>query len=387
MFKIRTLNNISPKGLERLPRERYEVGVDLAQPDAILLRSHDMHDMALPASLKAVARAGAGVNNIPVSRLSEQGVAVFNTPGANANAVKELVIAGMLLAARNLCQAWHYVQGVQGDAETLQRRIEADKKRFAGYELAGRTLGVIGLGAIGVQVANGARALGMHVIGFDPSITVERAWQLSSGVVQAASIEQLMRGADFVSVHVPLLETTRNLLDAERLRLLPAGAVLLNFARDGIVEHSAVLEALDAQRLRAYVCDFPDPELAGHAGVLALPHLGASTGEAEENCAVMAVEQLRDYLENGNVRMSVNLPQISLERSGTARLAIINRNVPDMLGQISHQLGQVGVNILHMVNESRGALACTLVDTDAQVDETVRDTIAAIDGVLNVRVL
>lgn len=387
MFKILTLNNISERGLERLPRDRYEVASAVGQPDAILLRSQNMHEMALPDSLKAVARAGAGVNNIPVAQLSARGVPVFNAPGANANAVKELVIAGMLLAARNLCQAWAYVESLETEGEALSKQVEAGKKQFAGFELPGRTLGVIGLGAIGVQVANSARELGMQVIGYDPQLTVERAWQLSADVRHGGSIEEVLRAADFVSFHVPLVESTRNLLNRERVRLLPKGAVVLNFAREGIVDNAAVCAALKEGALSAYVCDFPAPELRGQSRVLALPHLGASTHEAEENCAVMVVDHLRDYLENGNVRMSVNFPDILLERSGQARLAVVNRNVPDMLGQISHHLGRAGVNILHMINESRGEQAYTLVDVDTSIDTSTRETIAAIDGVLNVRVL
>jgi D-3-phosphoglycerate dehydrogenase len=387
MFKILTLNNISVKGLERLPREEYEVASEISHPDAILLRSYNMHEMVLPDSLKAVARAGAGVNNIPVQRLSDLGLPVFNAPGANANAVKELVIAGMLLAARNICQAWRYTSELEGDDESLHKQVEAGKKQFSGFELPGRTLGVVGLGAIGVQVANSARALGMNVIGFDPKITVERAWQLSSGVVQGGSIEEVLRSSDFVTFHVPLNDATRNLINEERIRLLPEGAVLLNFARDGIVNNQAVAAAIEAGHLHAYVCDFPARELKGKPGIITLPHLGASTGEAEENCAVMVVDQLRDYLENGNVRNSVNFPDIALPRSGKTRLAVANRNVPDMVGQISHHLGEAGVNILHMINESRGELAYTLVDVEADIDEPTRAAIAAISGVLNVRVL
>lgn len=387
MFKILTLNDISARGLDRLPRERYEVASDIVHPDAILLRSYDMHDMELPDSLKAVARAGAGVNNIPVRMLGERGIPVFNAPGANANAVKELVIAGMLLAARNICQAWRYAVGLDGGDDALHEQVEAGKKRFSGFELPGRTLGVIGLGAIGVQVANSARALGMNVIGFDPKITVERAWQLSSGVVQGDSLEEVLRGSDFVTFHVPLNDATRNLLDRDRLHLLPQGAVVLNFAREGIVDNRAVCDALDRGDLHAYVCDFPASDLRGRPHVIALPHLGASTREAEENCAVMVVERLRDYLENGNVRNSVNFPDVSLPRSGQARLAVVNKNVPDMLGQISHHLGQAGVNILHMINESRGDLAYTLVDVESTIAAPTCETIAAIGGVLNVRVL
>ncbi len=386
-FGILTLDAISPRGLLRFPPERYQVGDTIAQPDAILLRSHDLHNMSIPSSLLAVARAGAGVNNIPIAKLDELGVAVFNTPGANANAVKELVIAAMLVAARNLCAAWKYAAALSDDEGTIVRRVEQEKKRFSGFELANKTLGVVGLGAVGVKVANAAAELGMEVIGYDPAITVERAWQLSSRVRQAGGLEEVLRAPDFLSLHVPLLESTRQLMDAKRIALLKQGSVLLNFSRPEVVDAKAVSTALQANRLHAYVSDFPLPELQGQPKAITFPHLGASTVEAEENCAIMAAEQLRDYLENGNVRQSVNFPDIRLERSGVSRLAVINRNVPDRLGRISHYLGQAGVNILHLVNESKGNLACTLVDVDAPIDTTVVDTIAAIEGVLRVRVL
>ena len=387
MFKILTLNNISVKGLERLPRERYEVASEIAHPDAVLVRSAKMHDMALPDSLKAVGRAGAGVNNIPVERMSEKGIVVFNAPGANANAVKELVVAGMLLAARNICAAWDYTRRLDGDEASLNKQVEAGKKQFVGFELPGRTLGVIGLGAIGVLVANAARALGMNVIGFDPKITLERAWQLSADVQRATSVDDLLARADFITFHVPLTDATRNLINRDRLRLMKKGAVVLNFARDGIVDEEALREQLDGGAIHAYVTDFPLRAHQGHSRIIALPHLGASTGEAEENCAIMVAEQVREYLENGNVRNSVNFPDVFLPRAGAARLAVVNRNLPDMVGQISHRLGKAGVNIAHMVNESRGELAYTLMDVEGQVDAATADAIAAIDGVLRVRVL
>ena len=387
MFRVRTLNNISVKGLERLPRERYEVASDFTNPDAILLRSFDMHAMEIPPGLKAVGRAGAGVNNIPVERLSALGIPVFNAPGANANAVKELVIAGMLIAARNLCPAWDYARQLAGSDEAIHREVEAGKKRFAGFELPGRVLGVIGLGAIGVQVANAARALGMRVIGYDPRITVERAWQLSSDVEQATTVAEVLTRADFVTFHVPLVEATRHMISRERLRDMREGVVILNFARPGIVDEAAVLEAIEAGRVHAYVCDFPAGHLQGRPGVIALPHLGASTVEAEENCAVMVAEQLRDYLENGNIVNAVNFPQVVLPRQGAARLAVVNANRPDMVGQISHDLGRGGLNIVHMLNESKGELAYTLVDVESEIDDEVVETIRRIDGVLNVRVI
>ncbi|GIX21271.1 MAG: D-3-phosphoglycerate dehydrogenase [Gammaproteobacteria bacterium] len=357
-------------------------------PDAIVLRSFKMHDMPIPDSLKAVGRAGAGVNNIPVERLSARGIPVFNTPGANANAVKELVIAGMLLAARNLCQAWRYVLELDAaDDETLNKQVEDGKKRFAGIELPGRTLGVVGLGAIGVLVANAARALGMRVIGYDPHITVESAWRLSSDIVQAGGLDEVLREADFLTVHVPLNDQTRHMIDAARLDKMKDGVVLLNFARAGILDDAAVLAALERGKAAAYVTDFPSLTLRGHPRVIALPHLGASTREAEENCAVMVVDQIRDFLENGNIRNSVNFPAVSLPRAGVQRLAVANANRPDMVAQISHVLGSSDVNIVHMVNESRGQLAYTLIDVDSPVSPELVERIRGIEGVLSLRLL
>ncbi|SEP93212.1 D-3-phosphoglycerate dehydrogenase [Ectothiorhodospira magna] len=387
MYKILTLNNISPRGLDRFGHEHYEVASEISQPDAVMVRSFNMHQMEIPASLKAVGRAGAGVNNIPLEAMTERGVAVFNAPGANANAVKELVLAGMLLAARNICQAWDYTRNLTGDDATLHKQVEAGKKQFSGFELPGRTLGVVGLGAIGVQVANAARALGMNVIGFDPHITVRAAWLLDAGVQQALSVDDLIARCDMVTFHVPLNDHTRHLLNRERLHSMRDGAVVLNFAREGIVDEAAVLEALEAGKLRSYVCDFPSNNLMGKAGVIALPHLGASTQEAEENCAVMVADQLREYLEHGNVRNSVNLPEVVLPRAGKTRLAVINRNLPDMVGQISHVLGQNSINIVHMVNESRAGVAYNLIDVEDEIGEEAARAIAGIDGVLRVRVL
>ncbi len=388
MYKILTLNNIAVAGLERLPRDRYEVASEITHPDAILLRSYNMHEMPIPASLQCVGRAGAGVNNIPVDKLSEQGIPVFNAPGANANAVKELVVAGMLLAARNICQAWDFTRQLQGDDAELARAVEQGKKRFAGFELAGRTLGVVGLGAIGRQVANTALELGMHVVGFDPGITVQGAWQLSSRVEQAASVDDLLSKVDFVSFHVPLVETTRNMINAERLRLMRDGVSILNFARGGIVDETAVLAALDEGRVNAYVCDFPSNANRQHPRVIALPHLGASTAEAEENCAVMVAEQIRDYLEHGNIVNSVNFPEVRMPRSGgSSRLAVANRNVPNMVGQITTALAEANLNIIDLLNKSRGEVAYTLVDVEGKIAPALAESIAAIDGVLRVRVL
>jgi D-3-phosphoglycerate dehydrogenase len=387
MLKILTLNNISVKGLERLPRDAYEVASEIAHPDAILVRSYNMHGMEIPETLTAVGRAGAGVNNIPVDRMSERGIPVFNAPGANANAVKELVVAGMLLACRNICQAWDYAVHLEGDDSGIHKAVEAGKKRFVGFELPGRTLGVVGLGAIGVQVANAARALGMKVIGYDPTVTVQRAWQLSSEVEQANSIDELLPHVDFITFHIPLLESTRNKINAERLQLMRDGVVILNFARNGIVDDAAVVAAIEAGKVYAYVCDFPNNLLKDHPRVITLPHLGASTREAEENCAVMVADELREYLENGNIKNSVNLPQVSLPRTGVARLAVVNANVPDMVAKISHDLGKAGVNILRMVNESNGRLAYTLLDTETEIVPQIVDKLSATEGVLKVRVL
>lgn len=387
-FRILTLNNISVRGLERLPRDRYEVASEIGHPDAVLLRSANMHDMEVPASVKAIARAGAGTNNIPVAKFSKLGMPVFNAPGANANAVKELVIAGLFLAARNVCPAWEYVRGLKGSDEQLDQEVEKGKKKFVGYELPGRTLGVIGLGAIGVEVANTAHALGMRVLGFDPQITVQRAWQLSSGVEQALSLDDLFSRCDMVTVHVPLVEGTRNLVNANRLKLLRDKGVILNFARAGIVDEHAVLDALNGNKLGAYICDFPTTLLKDHAKVVALPHLGASTGEAEENCAVMVVDTLRDFLENGNVRNSVNFPEAVLPRTaGATRLSIVNENVPNMVGQISTALAAANLNIADLLNKSRSDLAYTLIDIDGVVSPPVLQQLNAIHGVLAVRSL
>lgn len=388
MYKILTLNHISVAGLERLPRDRYEVASEILHPDAILVRSHKMHDMEIPPTLKAVGRAGAGVNNIPVDKMSGRGIPVFNAPGANANAVKELVIASMLNACRNICAAWDFSRRLEGDDASIDKQTEAGKKNYAGFELPGRTLGVVGLGAIGREVANAAIALGMKVIGFDPGITVEGAWRLSSQVQKAASFDDMVGKVDFITFHVPLIDATRNMLNAERLRQAKQGLVVLNFARKGIVDDEAVVAAIDSGKVYGYVCDFPTNLLKQHPRVITLPHLGASTQEAEDNCAVMVAEQVRDYLENGNVVNSVNFPEVVMSRSeGTYRLTVVNSNVPNMLSQISSDLGKAGLNIIDMLNKSRGDLAYTVVDVDRPVPANVVSEIAAIDGVLAVRVI
>jgi D-3-phosphoglycerate dehydrogenase len=385
-FRIAVYNAISPRGLEHFPAERYSVGKGVGNPDAILLRSHVLQESEIPATVKAIGRAGAGVNNIPVEAMSRRGVPVFNAPGANANAVKELVLAAILAASRNLVPAAAYVQSLP-PGEDFDKRVEDGKKQFAGHELPGRTLGVIGLGAIGGLVADTAIKLGMKVLGYDPDITVENAWRLPATVRKAHSIDEVLKGSDFVSLHVPLVEGTRNLIDAKRLALARRGLILLNFSREGIVDEGAVIAALAEKRLRKYVTDFPSPALAHHAGVLALPHLGASTEEAEENCALMVVDQVREFLEQGTIRNSVNFPAVEMARESPYRIAIANANVPNMVGQISTTMAQAGLNIHNMVNKSRGEMAYTLVDLDSAAAPEVIERIAHIPGVLAIRAI
>ena len=385
--RILTLNQISSQGLHRFPAARYTVGKAVENPDAILVRSHDMHAMAIPASVRAIGRAGAGTNNIPVAEMSRRGIPVFNAPGANANAVRELVLAALLLAARNVIPALGYVAGLDAAAPDLERQVEDGKKQFAGVELPQRTLGIIGLGAIGSLVADTAIKLGMKVTGFDPEITVDAAWRLPATVRRANSIEELLKQADFVTLHLPLLPATRNVIDEKRLALMKHGAVLLNFARDALVDDAAVVAALHARRLKYYFCDFPGPVLLHEPGVVALPHLGASTEEAEANCAVMVVDQVREYLENGGIANAVNFPNVEMPRESPHRLAIANANVPNMLGQISTAMAHAGLNIHNMVNKSRGDMAYTLVDVDSPVADSVLATLRAITGVLSVRYL
>lgn len=387
MIKILTLNNISSAGLARLPRDKYQVSDDLSEPDAVMLRSYDMHTYPVAKTLKAVARAGAGVNNIPYQAMAARGIPVFNAPGANAQAVMELTIAGMLMAARNVSAALDFARGLQGDDETKKRLVEEGKKQFVGFELPGRTLGVIGLGAVGVKVANAALQLGMRVVGHDPDITVSRAWQLSSEVRQASSVDELLRCSDVVSVHVPLNDRTRNLIDSRGLGIMRERATVLNFSREGIVDNEAIVAAIASGRLHAYVCDFPSGRLAGRPGVIALPHIGASTEEAEDNCAVMIADQLRDYFEEGNVRNSVNFPEVVIPRNEGNRVALVNANVPNMLGQISTTLADAGLNIIDMLNKSRGEIAYTLADVDEPIPAAVIARLAAIDGVIVARAL
>ena len=387
-FRILTLNQISARGLARFPAERYQVGADVSDPDAILVRSAQLHDTGIAPSVRAIGRAGVGVNNIPVDHMSRRGVPVFNTPGANANAVKELVLAGLLLAARNIGPAWLFARALSGDDAAIEAAVEAGKKRFVGFELPGRTLGVVGLGAVGVEVANSALALGMKVLGYDPQLTVQRAWQLSSSAEQALSLEDLFARADAITVHVPLNEATQALVNRARLALMRDGGTILNFARAAIVDEAAVVAALDAGRLHAYVCDFPHCALKDHPRVITLPHLGASTSEAEENCAIMVAEQVRDFLENGNIRNSVNYPDTVLPRvPNTTRLGVANRNVPNMVGQISTALAAHGINIADLLNKSRGDYAYTLIDADGALGAGLLEEIRAIDGVLSARLL
>lgn len=385
--KVLVLNKISSHGLKRLPSEAFEISGDLTDPDAILLRSFDMHSMDIPASVQAVARAGAGTNNIPIPVLSARGVPVFNSPGANANAVRELVLAGILIAARNLGPAMKFVSALQGDDATMSKTVEDGKKSFAGIELPSRTLGIIGLGAIGGLVADTALKLGMHVLGYDPEISVDQAWRLSSQVKRAHSVEDVLKHSDFVTLHVPLVAATKHLINVERLALMKHSAVLLNFSREGIVEEQAVKNALDGKKLHSYICDFPTILLKDHPSVVALPHLGASTQEAEDNCAVMVVDQLRDYLENGNVLNAVNFPNVQMSREAAHRVAVASANIPNMVGQISTAMATAGINIHNMVNKSRGDIAYTMLDLDSPAPEDALCKIKAIEGVMNVRTL
>jgi D-3-phosphoglycerate dehydrogenase len=387
MQSILVLNQISPLGLNRLPASLYKVGKDVADPVAILLRSADLHKATIPASVRAIARAGAGTNNIPVDAMSARGVPVFNAPGANANAVKELVLAGMLMASRHLLPALRFVDKLDAGAAGLDARVEDGKKAFAGTELAGRTLGVIGLGKIGCLVADAGVKLGMHVLGFDPEITVDAAWSLPSQVKRAGSVNEVLKSSHFVTLHVPLVAATRELVNASNIGLMRHDAVLLNFSRDGVVGETAVRDALDTRRLAAYVTDFPSAVLLRHTAVIALPHLGASTREAEDNCAVMVVDQVREYLEHGSMLNAVNFPDALMPRESPYRLAIANANVPDMLARISHAMGGRKINIHSMLNKSRGEMAYTLVDVDSPVPEVALEELRAIKGVLAVRYL
>jgi D-3-phosphoglycerate dehydrogenase len=386
-YRVRVLNHISARGLKRLPWDRFAVSADVDDPHAVLVRSADLHGMEISESLLAVGRAGSGTNNIPIARMSERGIPVFNAPGANANAVKELVVAGMLLAARNIDDALKYLESLDPDDPELEQKVEAGKKAFAGYELAGQTLGIVGLGKIGCLVADAAIKLGMHAIGYDPEITVDSAWSLPATVKKAHSLGEVLKHSNFLTLHVPLVEETRGMIDAGGIAQMKAGAVVLNFSRSGVVDETAILEALETGRLSKYVCDFPAQLLTHQSGVILLPHLGASTREAEENCAVMVAEQVRDYLLDGTIRNSVNFPDVILPRESPFRVAIVNANVPNMVGGISHEMAMAGLNIATMTNKSRKELAYTLVDVDSDVPDSVVKAIGDIDGVLMVRYL
>jgi D-3-phosphoglycerate dehydrogenase / 2-oxoglutarate reductase len=388
MFKVLTLNNISVTGLDRLSREHYEIASEIQHPDAVLVRSFKMHDWEIPDTLQAIGRAGAGVNNIPVETMTEKGIPVFNAPGANSNAVQELVLTGMLLSARNICPAWEFAQNLKGDDAEIGKQVEAGKKNFVGFELPGKTIGVVGLGAIGIKIANTAIALGMRVIGYDPKITVQGAWQLSHEVEQASSVDDLLTHCDFVTFHVPLVEATKNMINADRLSNMRDNVTILNFARSGIVDDEAVVAGLDSGKVNAYVCDFPSNLLKNHPKVVALPHLGASTMEAEDNCAIMVADQIKDYLENGNIKNAVNFPTIKMAKiDGQHRLTIAHSNIPNILGPITNAIANVEINIVDMLNKSLNDAAYTLIDTDTALPESVIEEIEAIEGVLNVRCL
>ncbi|MFM9969020.1 MAG: phosphoglycerate dehydrogenase [Burkholderiales bacterium] len=387
--QVLVLNQISPLGLTRFPQDGYLLGKDVAKPEAILVRSYDMHAMAIPDSVRAIGRAGAGTNNIPVKEMSARGVPVFNAPGANANAVKELVLAGMLIASRNLAAAARFVDGLPKtvDDAALAKLVEDGKKDFAGIELQQHTLGIIGLGKIGSLIADAAIRLGMNVLGYDPEITVDAAWSLPAQVKKAQSVDEVMKASHFVTLHVPLMEATRHLINGKNLDLMRAGSVLLNFSREEIVDVKAVVAALNAKKLKAYVTDFPVAAIAGHPGVVAFPHLGASTREAEDYCAVMVADQVRDYLEEGVIRNAVNFPNVVMDRESPYRIALANTNVPNMVGQVSGAIANAGLNIHNMMNRSKGDMAYTLVDVDSPVAIEVTQAIAAIKGVLAVRYL
>ena len=389
--QILVLNKIASVGTKRFPAESFEICSETTKPDAIpdaiLVRSAKMHDMQIPSSVQAIGRAGAGTNNIPVADMTKRGVVVFNTPGANANAVKELVLAGILIAARNIGPAMQFVAGLQGDDAILSKTVEEGKKNFVGIEVPGRTLGILGLGAVGGMVADTALKLGMKVLGYDPEITVDAAWRLSSEVKRVLGVDDLFKHSDFITLHVPLIEATRHLVNVERVAMMKQGAVLINFAREGVIDEQAVLDGLDSKKLRAYICDFPTDRMKSHPNVVALPHLGASTQEAEDNCAVMVVDQVREFLDNGNITNSVNFPSVHMPREAAYRVAVASANIPNMVGQISTAMADAGINIHNMVNKSRADIAYTMLDLDSPAPPTALAKIKAIEGVLNVREL
>ena len=391
MFKIKTYNTISVKGLNRFSREKYEVASDIGQPDAYILRSHKLHGEPLPASVKAVARAGAGTNNVPVEEYTKKGVVVFNSPGANANAVKELVLAGMLLSSRGILSGMDYVQTLthMTDADEMSKLLEKEKSNFAGFELQGKTLGIVGLGAIGSLIADAALALGMNVVGYDPALSVEAAWRLPSQVGRMENLQSLLARSDYITLHVPAIPATKHMINADTLKVVKKGATLLNFAREAIVDAHAIVESLDAGHLGKYICDFPEPILLKRNDVYAMPHIGASTEEAEENCAIMAADQLMDYLENGNIKNSVNFPTVSMDRNPGigARITFSNENVSGVLGHVLSILADSKVNVVDMVNKSRGDVAYNIIDVEAAPAASVIDAIAKVDHVIAVRVI
>ncbi len=385
MYKVKTLNNIAAIGLDEFDTKKYDVSPDIKNPDAIILRSFNMHGMDIPTSVQAVGRAGAGTNNIPIEKLTKLGIPVFNTPGANANAVKELVITGMLLACRNICPAWDYARNIEGDDTSVKEQVEKNKKNFSGFELPGKTLGVIGLGNIGVKVANAARYLGMNVIGYDPAMTVKNAWELRSSVQQAEKIEEVFAQSDFITLHLPLIEQTKNLINAARFKAMKEGVILLNLARDGIVDNNALETALNENKVRAYVCDFPSNQFKHHSKVICLPHLGASTKEAEENCAVMIAKQVQSYLGDGHIQYSVNFPSVKMSRTEGYRLAIINENIPNMVAQISTVLSNANINIIDMINKSRADIAYTLLDINEPISDDILEKMMTVEGIIRAR--
>jgi D-3-phosphoglycerate dehydrogenase / 2-oxoglutarate reductase len=387
MIKIQTLNKISPYGLELFPRDQYEVASELPNPDAILVRSADMHDMVIPDSVKAIARAGAGYNNIPIPACTERGIVVFNTPGGNANAVKELAITSMLIASRKIVDGINWAKSISDQADQVPDLVEKGKSKFEGPELKGKTLGVIGLGAIGVMVANDAIALGMNVIGYDPFISVEAAWNLSRSVQRSESIEGLLSKSDYITLHVPLNDATRGTINAERLSIIKKGARIINLSRGGLVKDPDIIQALNSGKVSCYVTDFPNAELLAAPNVICVPHLGASTPEAEDNCAIMAARQLIDYLENGNVVNSVNMPRCKLEQRSPHRLIVINKNIPNMVGQITSILAGAEVNITDMINHHRDNYAYNIIDTEHEITQEFLQKIRAVNGIISVRTI
>ncbi|MCL2808551.1 MAG: 3-phosphoglycerate dehydrogenase family protein [Treponema sp.] len=384
MFRIQTLNKISPIGLDLFSRDKYEIASDIPNPDAILVRSADMNDMEIPSSVLAIARAGAGYNNIPVKKCSEKGIVVFNTPGANANAVKELTLAAMLLSSRDIIGGVNWTATV-ADKPDVADLVEKEKSKFTGPELKGKTLGVIGLGAIGVMVANDAMALGMKVIGYDPFISVDAAWHLSSDVTRADSLESLLVKSDYVTLHIPQSETTKGILDSDKFKIIKKGARIINLSRNALVIDKDVIEALESGKISSYVTDFPSTELLACKKVIGIPHLGASTPEAEDNCAIMAVQQLIDYLESGEIRNSVNFPKCRLEQRFPHRLLVVNRNIPNMVGQITTNLAGANINIQDLINHHRDDYGFSIVDTQQQIADSVLEQIRKVEGIIRVR--